>query len=297
MEKPLPPATFRNLFPPNNGFDFFVGAQSHPFRFGTTKFELVNAWWLAESSLLAYSDDDFAADCFARAGLAGLRAFHGATTDCFVAHNDEFAIVAFRGTEVGDYRDFITDLKIRLVASGGAGRVHQGFRDALDEVWETKKLRLHLEALRNSGTAPRAIWFAGHSLGAALATLAAARLEGTQGLYTFGSPRVGDAEFSARFAVKAYRVVNNNDFIPRLPPSPPYDHVGRLKYIDSEGRLHRRTSRLHRLKDNLAGHVTHLANVARRFRSGMFGEVLDDNLADHAPIYYAIHLWNNYVRA
>src|SRR5262245_17898642 len=60
-EKPLPPATPENLFPPNNGFDFFRGAHDHPFRFEAKRFELVNAWWLAEASLLAYSNDDLVA--------------------------------------------------------------------------------------------------------------------------------------------------------------------------------------------------------------------------------------------
>ena len=50
------------------------------------------------------------------------------------------------------------------------------------------------------------------------------------------------------------------------------------------------------MKDYLEGPVTHLTNIATRVRSGVVAEILDDNLADHAPIYYAIHLWNNYAR-
>jgi hypothetical protein len=75
----------------------------------------------------------------------------------------------------------------------------------------------------------------GHSLGAALATLyvaenanMGANLPGTQGairtplLYTFASPRVGDATFASSFdalGVTSWRVFNELDLVPFLPPS------------------------------------------------------------------------------
>jgi predicted lipase len=68
----------------------------------------------------------------------------------------------------------------------------------------------------------------GHSLGAALATLAADRLPDVQGLYTFGSPRVGDKGFQAHFRVKAYRLVNGKDIVPTVPGEGPFRHVGEL---------------------------------------------------------------------
>ncbi|RCN30532.1 triacylglycerol lipase [Ancylostoma caninum] len=70
--------------------------------------------------------------------------------------------------------------------------------------------------------------FTGHSLGGALATLAAARAA-RQGLrpgnkilvYTFGAPRVGDSTFAANFnriIPNCYRVVFRHDIVPHLPP-------------------------------------------------------------------------------
>ncbi|KAK5986358.1 Triacylglycerol lipase [Trichostrongylus colubriformis] len=69
--------------------------------------------------------------------------------------------------------------------------------------------------------------FTGHSLGGALATLAAARTA-KQGLrtseritvYTYGEPRVGDAQFATNYdsMIKdSYRVVFRRDIVPHLP--------------------------------------------------------------------------------
>ncbi|VDL85693.1 unnamed protein product, partial [Nippostrongylus brasiliensis] len=72
------------------------------------------------------------------------------------------------------------------------------------------------------------ITLTGHSLGGALAALAAARIA-KQGfrsgdqitMYTFGEPRVGDLTFATNFdsmIKNSYRVVFGRDSIPHLPP-------------------------------------------------------------------------------
>ena len=70
----------------------------------------------------------------------------------------------------------------------------------------------------------------GHSLGGALATIAAVDLKVALGitnplsLYTFGQPRVGNAAFSD-YVMKTLgpdnyvRVTHDNDPVPRMPPS------------------------------------------------------------------------------
>jgi hypothetical protein len=78
-----------------------------------------------------------------------------------------------------------------------------------------------------------------HSLGAALATLAADRLPGVQEVYTFGSPRVGNAAFSRGFTDRAYREVNDADIVSKLPPGKRYAHVGEKWLIDGSGKLRR----------------------------------------------------------
>ena len=235
MEKLL---NFKEVFGPQTAYPYFQHQQMHPFRYASQRFEIVNAGWCADASLLVYiNDPDFVAKTWKdRAGLeAECVGFdrtgpHG--TQYVVAHNMDFILVSFRGTEIKEKEDILTDAKWIPVDSGQGGDVHQGFKDALDSVWDGL---LHSLQKLQSG---RTVWFTGHSLGAGLATLAADRYAPTQGLYTFGSPRVGDESFKKDFHVNAYRFVNNNDIVTRVPPPGLYSHVGRLLYIDSQGIIH-----------------------------------------------------------
>lgn len=87
-----------------------------------------------------------------------------------------------------------------------------------------------------------------HSLGSALATLAAVMVESDQynqytvdGVYTFGSPRVGDATWSSIYnqlglSANTLRFVYYQDPVPLLPPTETgYVHVGRPVYISEGG--------------------------------------------------------------
>ena len=132
----------------------------------------------------------------------------------------------------------------------------------------------------------------GHSLGAALATLAADRYGNVQGLYTYGSPRVGDRNFKEDFNVNAYRFVNNSDIVTKVPPAGTYLHVGELKYIDSEGTIHDNTNRWERWTDEIQGQFKNIFNAIGQTRKG-FTEVLLEPIVDHVPTRYAIHIWNN----
>jgi triacylglycerol lipase len=98
-----------------------------------------------------------------------------------------------------------------------------------------------LPAILDQQSAARSLWFTGHSLGAALATLAVARsLERglpVNGLYDYGSPRCGDRDFAIAFNAKfdqAYRFVYSHEVVTRVPLRLfGYRHVGDVKYIDS----------------------------------------------------------------
>jgi len=95
---------------------------------------------------------------------------------------------------------------IRLAGWARGGRVQRGFRDALEVAWADL-----FPYMNNLADQSCKIGLAGHSLGAALVTLAADRFQDVQGLYTFGSPRVGDRQFQENFRLRAYRVVNGDD--------------------------------------------------------------------------------------
>jgi hypothetical protein len=46
--------------------------------------------------------------------------------------------------------------------------------------------------------------------------------------------------------------------------------------------------------DDWKGNFGHLVNLTGRLRDGWIGEIPVDHFTDHAPIYYAIRIWNNY---
>ena len=281
----------KDLIPPNRDYAYFEGAQQQPFRHTAQAFDMVNASWLADAALLAYAAPDFATPRFQDAGFDKVRFVQGIDihTQGYVAANDDFAIVAFRGTEVINWKDVRTDVKVIPVPWEGGGTVHKGARDALDEVWKKDGLGLHLDALKQEKPA-RTFWFTGHSLGAAVATLAMHRFGAGSALYTFGSPRPGDRAFAQSIDGPAFRFVNHNDVVARLPPAGlvmKYRHVGTLKYITHDGRIRNRCTlrgqvrwfwreHVRRWFDETDGTVV----VSAMFRLGK-------ELGDHAPVNYA----------
>jgi triacylglycerol lipase len=310
------PITRDNLVPPYHDYVYFDDAAGNPFLPAATRFELVNAWWLSEAATLAYHVPERVGAEFAKAGLRLLDPIEdrGTDTDCFVAAGDEFVVVAFRGTETGlrrndpDFRhiflDLWTDAQARLVSFGaGAGKVHGGFLAGYNAV--EARLRGAL-----AGLDPRLpVWFTGHSLGAALATVAAARAERLQGLYTYGSPRVGDVAFAQSFSRKFadmggdrhFRFVHDNDVVTVVPPNGLYRHVGSLKHIDSRGRVGDDPTALALLSDtfrDLAAKAVALLHVPfgdRKKREAKLLDLFIEGIIDHVPTLYARDIWNAYV--
>lgn len=167
-----------------------------------------------------------------RVGFTACTCFSGASTQGYLAHDPAASLSAlvFRGTEL-DPRDWATDLDALLVPWRGGGRVHQGFAGALALAWD--------EIAPALATVRGRLIFAGHSLGGALATLATS-LRPPDALYTFGSPRVGDAAFAAAASSTNHRRYTNCcDIVTRLPPEAmSYRHTGVRAYLDHHGRLH-----------------------------------------------------------
>jgi len=135
------------------------------------------------------------------------------TTNCDTAYsirydiveNPDNCFVVFRGTV--DVKNWITDLLFSLAPSHfGLGKVHAGFQDAYDILRRRSK---YDAAVRRCAAhyPPIMVYITGHSLGAAMATLAVLDFhtefpEVPVRYATFGSPRVGDAEFRSDFLAK-----------------------------------------------------------------------------------------------
>ena len=131
----------------------------------------------------------------------------------------------------------------------------------------------------------RRLLVTGHSLGAALATLAAA-IQSNVHLYTFGSPRVGNEAFRdavAAIAVRAERYIDNRDLVCRLPSERfGYRHIGTPHFIDREGRVHDRAPE----NDSSLGSLFDALSVNRRRLAELFRGTLPREFTDHAPINY-----------
>jgi hypothetical protein len=299
VEEFLPEITVERIAPPYLNYPFFRGRELYPFRPDASTFDVVNAWWLIEATILAWAEKDFATERFQDAGFPEVLFFDGDSTQCYLANNDDFLILVFRGTEIRQrpgqtdfcniVADIVADAKILLVDSGQGGKVHQGFKDALDEVWEEKGL---LDQLRSKDNGARTLWFTGHSLGGPLATLAAQRYGNVRGLYTYGSPRVGDLDFKIGFPVKTYRFVNNNDFVTKVPPPGLYQHVGALKHIDPRGFIHEEPDTLEEAAIDIQLEISAFLNSLAGMRAG-FDALIPEAIVDHVPIIYATHIWNN----
>jgi triacylglycerol lipase len=200
-----------------------------------------NALWLAKAARLAYQPPEVIAQQVQTWGdFSHFQFFTAGHTQAYLAGHDDLIILAFRGTETRCLPDWMTDAKILLVPSLG-GRVHRGFLEAINLVW--KDVVTRLAAIRTNN---QRLFITGHSLGAALATLAAAKLqelnEPVDGIYTFGSPRVGDKKFADKFDAalgsRNFRIVNNNDVVTRVAPREcGYSHVSRCLYFDAKNKL------------------------------------------------------------
>ena len=171
QKKPLPPPSLKLVFKPQSdtAYTHFEGALDAPFD-PMAVFSRVNAWWLAEASLLSYWEPDTAQQRFRDRAALDSAPIHSGDIQGYIAWNRNFTLVAFRGTEAESIHDIVTDAQFAFADWDNLDeRVHKGFRDALDLVW--RQLVTAIKPL-----ADRPVWFTGHSLGGALATLAADRL-------------------------------------------------------------------------------------------------------------------------
>ena len=155
-----------------------------------------------------------------------------ADTEAMVAETDKFVVVAFRGTS--SRAQLMTDMQARLnvarvAVDGRCVRVHAGFYAAF------RKIESKLREVLTAQDEAKAVYLTGHSLGGALALVAAAAFGGNDKLgdriaavYTFGAPRVGGADFPNLVKAPHYRVVNSGDVVPLVPPNwlTGYVHTG-----------------------------------------------------------------------
>jgi hypothetical protein len=196
-----------------------------------------NALFLAQACRLAYCDEADGSKGFREMLGLDARFISVGNTQVYVAQNDKAIVVAFRGSQAPTTLDGLKDwlltnannyliipegqLGTDFAAAGVGARFHRGFMEALAEIWDPL-----LKALTDATAAgERPLWVTGHSLGGALALMAAWRLERNfipiHEVLTFGAPMVGNdaaaRAFERQFTGKIFRFVNLEDPVPLLP--------------------------------------------------------------------------------
>ena len=242
-----------------------VAAPANPnpfasFQAATTRWDPNNALALAHASNLAYADDATSKSKCAAWGLQP-PVIVSAPRDiqATVIAGADFIVVAFRGTiSEKDRKIELDNWMIDVDASqisvedtfGIRGKVHEGFANAFSALWPGVQ-----DAVKSFQDGKRSLWITGHSLGGALALMAAAAFTFEKrlpfnGLCTYGQPRVGNPDFcgncDTHFGGQYFRFVNNQDIVTRVPPRffphfpwpDIYGHAGRLLLFDAKGGLH-----------------------------------------------------------
>jgi triacylglycerol lipase len=159
---------------------------------------------------------------------------------CFIAAGGRKAtFVTFSGTDPLRIEDWIKDFTL----APEPDVLHKGFSDALDSVWDEVEA-----AIKNRNVAEQPLFFTGHSMGGAVAILAAERALDKTGVqatavYTFGSPRTGGQNFfnayTSKLGDRTFRLVDGDDVVPTVPPilNGDFRHVGQMIRCPNEGQF------------------------------------------------------------
>ncbi len=268
------------LYHPEQRDTLFVGGQSYaPLQLAVEAARL--AYYRAEQSP---AERARLADALARVGFADLVLFADSQSgaEAFAARRstDGTTLLSFRGTQPDNYQDLIADLRANLVAwPESAGRVHDGFAVAV------RALRPQiLEWIERAKPEPNKLILTGHSLGAAMATLAAS-IWRPAWLVTIGSPRVGDAAFVETLAPRyGVRFVDCCDAVTEVPPAiGGYVHLKDYKYLTRDGEIVENPDPEFVQSDRVRAR----ADYYRQYAGQLARDVSVRDLADHAPINYA----------
>ena len=186
----------------------------------------------AKLSAIAYMNPKPAETAAKKLGFASAKLISRDGAEVLVAKDRNDLWFAFRGTEPSKINDVMADLNVIKQAAVAGGKVHGGFQKEVNDLWMDVLAEIeHNDGLKN----PKSVWMTGHSLGAAMATIASTRYSPAE-LHTFGSPRVGGPKFVRHIKCPHYRFMNNNDIVCRIPPAwLGFRHHGEMIYFNRFG--------------------------------------------------------------
>ena len=210
----------------------------------------------AELSMIAYNDEDETRRACKILGFDDITFYDRDGSQAYRFRNDHDCVIACRGTEPNEWNDIRADANAASVLAETTGKVHRGFKQEVDDLWPM------LETALVSNEQP--LWFCGHSLGAAMATICAGRCflshinSIPQQLFSYGSPRVGNNRYVNYVTLDHFRYVNNNDIVTRVPPILlGYRHCGQEVYLNRHGEI-QQIGHINRRRDRWKGFLAGL---------------------------------------
>ena len=206
------------------------------------------------------------------------------SAQAMIVEHEEYLCMVFRGTdEIADWLDNLNAFPVKELF----GSFHRGFWFSVADIWDGIEQRYQeLRAIKK-----RPLFITGHSLGGAMATIAAAKFIHLDlpfiSVYTFGQPRAMTKETSQVFDIEAksrfFRFQNNNDLVTRVPARlMGYSHVGSSIYISQTGSIHDDPGFWFRFLDSVDGAMDEVAKNKI------------DGIEDHDIKHYvkAVDVWN-----
>lgn len=262
------------------------GKKANEFSFKSNSTGPISEWsilerslFFAEVSMASYLSPDECNQAARKLGFTDGEFIERDGSQAYWFQTETDSVIACRGTEAHEWNDIQADANALTALAETVGKVHRGFKQEVDDLWPYLE-----EALANN---TKKLWFTGHSLGGAMATICAGRCllshikSEPEGLYTFGSPRVGDKRYVNYTNIPHYRWVNNNDVVARVPPFWfGYRHCGQEMYLDRHGNLRNDVKGWRRISDRVQGFCSELIN---KFRV--------DHLSDHSIMDYIEHIF------
>jgi hypothetical protein len=227
--------------------------------FATDGYDARLAYVMAVISTWAYADEKALASKLVHYGVEGARVRRVsvqndallvvATAYLIQSRSGRVGVLAFRGTDPASVITILSDAEAMQRPFGGH-MVHAGFFANVEALWDdvTELIEgaLDRKHFDNDGRPVvlderlETLYVTGHSLGGAMAVLAASRLlrgdysawapeKLIRGVYTFGQPMVGDRGFAEAceedFRGRLFRHVYRRDVVPQLPPKSSFDYA------------------------------------------------------------------------